>query len=95
MVWKVADALVLSGIASFVLGIVIVVLMWYVITGDGIGESTALQLTWTIGLSASGILLGVGLAMTITGMALDWTTRNMPSSEEWSEPGIEDEMEEE
>ncbi len=95
MVWKVADALALSGIVSFVLGIVIVVLLWYVITRHGIGESTALQLTWAIGLSASGILLGVGLAMTITGLALDWTTRKMSFTEEWSEPETEDEIEDE
>ena len=95
MVWKVADALVLSGMASFVLGVVIAGLLGYVVTRENIGEPIPLQLIWTIGLSASGILLGVGLTMTITGLALDWTTRKMPSTEEWSEPEREDEMEDE
>ena len=85
--WKAANTLLVSGIASLLLGVIIAVLLGYVVTRDNIGESTALQITWTVGLYTTGIVLGGGFLMTVTGLALMWTTRwdDSEVEEEWSE----------
>ena len=85
--WKAANTLLVSGIASLLLGVIIAVLLGYVVTRDHIGESPALQITWTVGLYTTGIVLGGGFLMTVTGLALMWTTRwdDSEVEEEWSE----------
>ena len=73
--WIAASTLLVSGIASLALGLVIAVLLGYVITRDSVGDSTALQVTWAVGIYTAGIVLGGGFLMTVTGLALMWTTR--------------------
>ena len=92
--WQAANALLVSGIASLVLGCVIAALVGYVITRDSIGDSTAFQISWTVGIYMAGVVLGGGLLMIVTGLALMWTTRwdDADVEEEWSEP---EEMEDE
>ena len=85
--WIAANTLLVSGIASLVLGVVIAVLLGYVITRDGVGDSTALQVTWTVGIYTAGIVLGGGLLMTVTGLALMWTTK-------WDDADTEEERSE-
>ena len=92
--WQAANALLVSGIASLVLGCVIAALVGYVITRDSVGDSTALQISWTVGIYMAGVVLGGGLLMIVTGLALMWTTRwdDADVEEESSEP---EEMEDE
>ena len=89
--WRVANTLLVSGTASLVLGVVIAALVGYVITRDSIAQSTALQISWTVGIYTSGIVLGGGFLMTITGLALMWTWKSDESGEQ---PGDSEDSEE-
>ena len=90
--WKAANTLLVSGIASLALGVVIAALLGYVITREIVGDFPALQITLSLGISMAGIVLGGGLLMTVTGLALMWTTKWDDADEEWSESEeIEDE----
>ena len=90
--WKAANTLLVSGIASLLLGVIIAALVGYVITRDSLGDFPALQITWTVGIYMAGIVLGGGLLMTVTGLALMWTTKWDDADEERSESEeIEDE----
>ncbi len=90
--WQVANTLLVSGIACLVLGCVIAAVAGFMITREGIGDSFALSLAWSVGVSVAGIVLGGGFLMTVTGLAFMWTTRWDDDSEEPSEiVGMEDE----
>ena len=89
--WRVANTFLVSGTASLVLGVAIAALVGYVITRDDIGESTALQIGWAVGIYTAGIVLGGGFLMTITGLALMWTARPDESDEQ---PGDSEDSEE-
>ena len=85
--WKAANTLLVSGIASLLLGVIIAALVGYVITRENFGESAVLGITWSIGLYTASLVLGGGFLMTVTGLALMWTTRwdDSEVEEEWSE----------
>ena len=84
--WIAANTLLVSGIASIVLGCVIAALLGFVITMESIGNSAALGVTWSVGIYTAGIVLGGGFLMTVTGLALMWTTRWDDGEEERSQP---------
>ena len=91
--WKAANTLLVSGTASLVLGVIIAALLGYVITRENIGDSAPLGIIWSVGFYTVSVVLGGGLLMTVTGLALMWTTTWDDSEvEEWSESEkIEDE----
>ena len=74
------------------MGLVIAELLGYVITREIVGDFPALHITLSLGISMAGIVLGGGLLMTVTGLALMWTTKWDDADKEWSESEeIEDE----
>ncbi len=85
--WKVANTLLVSGIGSLVLGCVIAGLAGFMITREGIRDSIALSIVWSVGLSMAGIVLGGGFLMIVTGLAIMWTTKwdSAVVGEEWDE----------
>ena len=83
--WQVANTLLVSGIASLVLGCIIAALLGFVITRESIGESAAVGIVWTVGIYTAAIVLGGGFLMMITGLALMWTTKWDDGEEEQSE----------
>ncbi len=72
--WKAANTLLVSGIASILLGVIIAALLGFVITRENIGDSAALGITWSVGLYTVSVVLGGGFLLTVTGLALTWTT---------------------
>ena len=92
--WIAANTLLVSGIASLALGVGIAALVGYVITMDNVGDSTALRITWTVGIYMAGIVLGGGSLMTVTGLALMWTTKWDDADTE-EEGSVSEEIEEE
>ena len=90
--WIAANTLLVSGIASVALGVVVAALLGYVITRDIINEYSPVQVIWTVGIYMAGTGVGGGLLMTVTGLALMWTTKWDDADEERSESEeIEDE----
>ena len=73
--WQVANTLLVSGTASLVLGCVIAALFGFVMSREGIADSAAFGIAWTIGIFMAAFVLGGGFLMTVTGLALMWTTK--------------------
>ena len=91
--WQVANTLLVSGTASLVLGCVIAALFGFVMSREGIADSATFGIAWTIGIFMAAIVLGGGFLMTVTGLALMWTTKWDDGEEEQIESEeMEDEL---
>ena len=81
---KVAQALIVGGIISLLLGLAIALLIGYVIRDESF-DSAAYLLTISIGTHVAAILFGVGFPVTIVGIVLAWVSRPEEEVEEWED----------
>ena len=85
-VQKVAQALIVGGIATLAIGLIISLLIGYVVKGTGV-DSVAGQLTYIIGAQVAGVVFGVGFPLTIVGVVLAWVSRPELDAEELDDTG--------
>jgi hypothetical protein len=81
---KVAQALIVGGLANLGLGFAIALLMGSVFRADGF-DSVARVLTFSIGNIVAGVILGVGFPLTIVGIILAWVSRSEAEVGEWED----------
>ena len=77
---KVAQALIVGGIASLLIGLAVSLLIGYVVRDESLDHVAGL-LTISIGTNVAGVAFGVGFPLTIAGLVLAWASRPEAESE--------------
>ncbi len=83
---KIAKAIILSGIITIAVGVAMCLVIGFVLSLPRLGSASD-QLTYTTGILAASVLLGVGFPMIIVGIILAWISPHLYSVNPYARTG--------